>query len=43
MLAIEVNTSLPALRMVRVLEMLRWNAGLPDRIGIDHGVHLEGP
>ena len=37
MLTIEVDTSLPALRVVRVLERLRLTRGLPERIVIDHG------
>jgi putative transposase len=37
MLAIEVDTSLPALRVVRVLDRLRQQRGLPVRIVIDHG------
>ena len=36
MLAIEVDTSLPALRVVRVLERLRIERGLPLRIVIDN-------
>jgi putative transposase len=40
MLAIEVNTSLPALRVVRVLEKLRQERGLPERIVIDHGTEF---
>ena len=44
MLAIEVDTSLPALRVIRVLERQRLERGLPERIVIDHGtgVHLQG-
>ena len=44
MLAIEVDTSLPALRVVRVLERLAartWTAGA-DRDRQRHGVHFEG-
>jgi putative transposase len=37
MLTIEVDTSLPALRVVRVLERLRLERGLPERIVIDNG------
>ena len=37
MLAIAVDTSLPALRVVRALERLRLERGLPERIVIDHG------
>jgi putative transposase len=40
MLAIEVDTSLPALRVVRVLERLRHERGLPVRIVIDHGTEF---
>jgi putative transposase len=40
MLAIEVDTSLPALRVVRVLEKLRQERGLPERIVIDHGTEF---
>lgn len=40
MLAIEVDTSLPALRVVRVLEKLRMERGLPERIVIDHGTEF---
>ena len=40
MLAIEVDTSLPALRVVRVLEKLRLERGLPVRIVIDHGTEF---
>lgn len=36
MLAIEVDTSLPALRVVRVLDKLRLERGLPVRIVIDN-------
>ena len=39
-LAIEVDTSLPALRVVRVLEHLRHERGLPVRIVIDHGTEF---
>lgn len=39
MLAIEVDTSLPALRVVRVLERLRTERGLPVRI-VDHGTEF---
>ena len=37
---IEVDTSLPALRVVRVLEKLRLERGLPERIVIDHGTEF---
>lgn len=40
MLAIEVDTSLPALRVVRVLDKLRLERGLPVRIVIDHGTEF---
>jgi putative transposase len=40
MLVIEVDTSLPALRVVRVLEKLRYERGLPVRIVIDHGTEF---
>jgi hypothetical protein len=40
MLAIEVDTSLPALRVVRVLERLRIERGLPLRIVIDNGTEF---
>jgi putative transposase len=40
MLAIEVDTSLPALRVVRVLERLRVERGLPARIVIDNGTEF---
>jgi putative transposase len=40
MLAIEVDTSLPALRVVRVLEKLRYERSLPARIVIDNGTEL---
>ena len=37
---IEVDTSLPSLRVVRVLERLRLSRGLPERIVIDHGAEF---
>jgi putative transposase len=40
MLAIEVDTSLPAPRVVRALEKLRLERGLPVRIVIDHGTEF---
>ena len=40
MLAIEVDTSLPALRVVRVLDKLRLERGLPARIVIDNGTEF---
>ena len=36
-LAIEVDTSLPALRVVRVLEQLSAGRGRPEEIRVDHG------
>jgi putative transposase len=38
--SIEVDTSLPARRVVRVLERLRLERGLPARIVIDHGTEF---
>ena len=40
MLAIEVDTSLPALRVVRVLDRLRQHRGMPVRIVIDNGTEF---
>jgi len=40
MLAIEVDTSLPALRVIRVLEKLRLERCLPERIVIDNGTEF---
>ena len=40
LLAIEVDTSLPALRVIRVLNRLRGDRGLPERIVIDHGTEF---
>ena len=40
LLAIEVDTSLPALRVVRVLDRLRGDRGLPEQIVIDHGTEF---
>jgi putative transposase len=40
LLAIEVDTSLPALRVIRVLDRLRGDRGLPERIVIDHGTEF---
>jgi putative transposase len=40
MLAIEVDTSLPSLRVVRVLDRLRLERRLPERIVIDHGTEF---
>ena len=36
-LAIEADTSLPALRVIRVLERLKENKGLPEMIRVDNG------
>ena len=36
-LAIEVDTSLPALRVIRVLEQLKERRGLPEQIRVDNG------
>ena len=36
-LAIEVDTSLPAARVVRVLDRLVWQYGLPEALRIDNG------
>ena len=36
-LAIEVDTSLPGLRVVRVLEQMRQKHGAPERIQVDNG------
>jgi len=38
--AIEVDTSLPSLRVIRVLEKLRQDRALPVRIVIDHGTEF---
>ena len=35
-----MDTSLPALRVVRVLDRLRLQRGLPERIVIDHGIEF---
>jgi putative transposase len=40
MLATEVDTSLPALRVIRVLEKLRIKRALPERIVIDNGTEF---
>lgn len=40
MLVIEVDTSLPAQRVVRVLERLQLERGLPERIVIDNGTEF---
>jgi putative transposase len=40
LLTVEVDTSLPALRVVRVLEKLRLERGLPERIVIDNGTEF---
>jgi putative transposase len=39
-LAIEIDTSLPALRVVRVLEHLKQHRGLPKMIRVDNGPEL---
>jgi putative transposase len=39
-LAIEVDTSLPAQRVVRVLEQLKAERGLPHQIRVDNGPEL---
>ena len=36
-LAIEADTSLPGLRVIRVLEQLAFTRGLPEEIHVDHG------
>ena len=36
-LAVETDTSLPGLRVIRVLERLAQTRGLPDEIHVDHG------
>jgi len=36
-LAMEADTSLPALRVIRVLEQLREGRGRPEEIRVDHG------
>jgi len=36
-LAIETDTSIPALRVIRVLEKLKERIGLPERIRVDNG------
>jgi putative transposase len=41
-LALEVDTSLPGLRVVRVLERLAAERGLPDAIVIDNGPEFSG-
>ncbi len=38
--AIEVDTSLPALRVIRVLEQLRVERGLPEKIIVDNGAEF---
>jgi putative transposase len=40
MLVIEVDTSLPSLRVIRVLEKVRLQRGLPERIVIDNGTEF---
>ena len=39
-LAIEVDTSLPAPRLVRVMEQLKGDRGLPKQIRVDNGPEL---
>ncbi|MBO0201119.1 DDE-type integrase/transposase/recombinase, partial [Vibrio alginolyticus] len=39
-LAIEVDTSLPAERVIRVLERLKIDRGLPKQIRVDNGPEL---
>jgi putative transposase len=39
-LGIEIDTSLPALRVVRVLESIKGQHGKPQSIRIDNGVEL---
>ena len=39
-LAIEVDSCLPAARVVRVLEQLKHDRGLPDQIRVDNGPEL---
>jgi putative transposase len=39
-LAIEVDTSLPAERIIRVLEQLKEQRGLPEQIRLDDGPEL---
>jgi len=39
-LAIEVDTSLPAPWLVRVMEQLKGDRGLPEQIGVDNGPEL---
>ncbi len=36
-LAIEVDTSLPSARVIRVLDRLVWQHGLPDALRVDNG------
>jgi len=40
LLAIEIDTSLPALRVIRVLEYLKQTRGLPKMIRVDNGPEL---
>ncbi len=40
--AIEVNTSLPGARVVRVLDWLRETRGLPEEIMMDNGLEFIG-
>ena len=39
-LLISVDTSLPALRVIRVLDTLHLERGLPERIVIDNGTEF---
>lgn len=39
-LAIEVDTNLPAARVIRVMDQLRQERGLPKQIGVDNGPEL---
>ena len=39
-LAIEVDTSLPAERLVRVMEQLKVERGLPNQVRVDNGPEL---
>ena len=39
-LAIEVDTSLPAQRLVRVMEQLKTERGLPNQVRVDNGPEL---
>ena len=39
-LAIEVDTSLPAQRLVRMMEQLKTERGLPNQVRVDNGPEL---